>query len=355
MTRWLQIHSHWVERAKYAPFLAAALDAVREIRDRPPEALARMFHGAVRDPKRKIISCGLKWWQSRIESEIVDLLETNRVLPSADVLAERVVYTQLLRPEFFAKDRQGNIRSLPTSREHREIERRLPRTGEGIRIEHGFQSLPTRIVREYAKRFPGRDVNTIKKLIDDINSFERVEVKHFFEKYMYQKQTAEDLIATRRIPARTFRRRMPEEVRRLSPKVPQYQRVQFGCNSMCVALASVLRVKGIPAWYVRTTGLYYVGEPVGVSHSVIRFRLGGNDYLADPHAENPAERLLDLSDPEMGENIARLKKAGAWVEGKDSWAIGIRNWKNFDDLNPSVKRRGGGPAIGYGAFEAPAE
>src|SRR3989338_4557931 len=108
LSRWMQIHGHWVERAKYTPFLAAALDAIRELRNRPPEALTQMFHGVVRDPKRKITSFGLKWWQRQIEGEIIGLLQSNHALPSADALAERVVYTQLLKPEFYSKDKHGN-------------------------------------------------------------------------------------------------------------------------------------------------------------------------------------------------------------------------------------------------------
>ncbi len=357
LSRWMRIRNHWVERGQLSSFIDAVIDEIHAVRDQPPKELERMFHGVVANPKKRIESVGTKTWQRIVEDFTWAAVEAGRPPADSRMLAHRIVYAQILAPEFFAKERSGMLRGQPSKREEREIKRKLPKSAEGVDIEHGYQSLPTRIVRKYAERFPGRDIGTVQRIIDEINAFERVEVKHFFEKIMYQKQTAEDLIATRRIPARKFSRKVPAEIRALRAEGGQrFEMIQFGCNSMSVALASVLRAKRIPAWYVRTTGLYHLGEPTGVSHSVVRFRLNGRDYLADPHATKPADRLLDLNTREMRENVARLKEMGAWVEGKDSWDIGISAWEDFDKHNPSVKDKGRKqPAIEYEDFKVPAE
>jgi hypothetical protein len=177
----------------------------------------------------------------------------------------------------------------------------------------GLQALPTETVKKFAERFPGNDLETVKKILKAVSRFKKVplgldEIKHY-----YAKRTAEDVIHSRKIV--TLKK---EDRRKTGMNI-------YGCNDYALALIGTLRAKGITALFFRE------GEHTGVI-----FKLGDRYYYADPSAEPKAQPFYN-SIKNLPHFFASFK-GKKFDSGRDAWAIGMFS---LDDYWKFASRREG--------------
>ena len=190
-----------------------------------------------------------------------------------------------LDEKFFAKNRKSVSKRLFLPKQ---ASRKTIRGLEG-----GYQTIITPLIRKYAAQFRGKTLSVIDRIVRDMATFERVVVdKPALDKY-YAKRTAEDVIQTRKVVI----------------KKP----VQ-GCVDYAAALCSVLRAKGIPAYFKRDIR----------THSTTLFKLGNKWFRADPTPERVAEdfHLVEV-------NINREIKDSVAI-GVDAWDIGLTGLDRFN-------------------------
>jgi hypothetical protein len=183
----------------------------------------------------------------------------------------------------------------------------------------------TKETLEFLRRNPESMLPAVNKLMNEIYNFERVPLEGNVAKRLYAKQTARDVIATKRVPTTSV--------------------FSFGCAHSCVALAAALKALGIKTTFVRTLQDYkrmleapkLVKPSLRSPHSLVLFELGGRKYIADPWGHRKAMLLK----PEMDERIAELKRERWWSEGENMWSMGITSYKYFTkglNLPKYVKR-----------------
>jgi len=174
-------------------------------------------------------------------------------------------------------------------------------------------TLVTRIVSDFAKKFQPTE-KSIGRLVENIRDWLVEEKDRRVAETAYDWMTAEDVIHFRKIPvvyAKQRGTRVKEPV--------------WGCKTQCDALVAVLDAMGVENRFVRT--MTELGNP----HSVVWFKLGNREYLANPF---PTAVLSFMDKPveQVGQSvrarIQAMKEAGHWNVGKNSQEMEI-TFKKF--------------------------
>ena len=183
----------------------------------------------------------------------------------------------------------------------------------------GPQTRFTNAVREYAERFPGKDLDAVAAIVSDLADFKRIKAKHSMLEEKYARRTAEEILRDRSM-----------YVSNPKTKGSGYQ-VQ-GCVDLNVALCAVLRAKGIPAKFIRTR-----------AHSITLFKLGGEWREADPLEKrtyrmdvrngsrsggDPHPGIKEITE-ERKNHLKQLRENGEYAEGLDAWDIGITGIRDY--------------------------
>ena len=166
---------------------------------------------------------------------------------------------------------------------------------------------PTASVTRYATKFH-KNIEGVGKLVEDISRIELVWEKPDVAKSLYAKQTGEDVIVSRKIPA-----------------VYKSSQPSFGCAALCTALNAALNAMEIENKHVRTI------TDIGTPHSVVWFRLGGREFIADPFMEGRfflGTKMHEV-DGNLKKKIGRLQRSGLWKEGRSLQELGIREYGDY--------------------------
>lgn len=195
-------------------------------------------------------------------------------------------------------------------------------TAKGF-LRAGQQSFFTKAIVDYARKFPGNNLESIGAMVSDIASFKR---RHYTAQNIgkaYAKSSAHEIIESRSVAITKGK------------NLGALAAVE-GCLDYNVALCTALRAKGIPAKFVR----------IGL-HSLTHFFFNGKWFEADPTsgiARTLAERMnrrgqrVDVTklpplvkpiDFRRQEEINSARQRGAYAEGLDAWAIGIKSIGDF--------------------------
>jgi hypothetical protein len=217
---------------------------------------------------------------------------------------------------FFFIDKKGNLKN-------RAIFTNLTLGKPVIGEAKNLQTRVTPTVKAYASQFKPakkgwkgkRDM--VQQIVDKIARIKMEKVKPSHAELLYSKRTAEDILASGKIPA-------------LFPA--GLKRPAWGCSDQVTALIAVLRAKRIQAEYVRT--VYGWWDPnratLNHPHSVAFIHLGNRMYIADPFLlsqgeAHPSNPLLRQVGEEVRARIGHLRHQGKWWPGRDAWGLGIRN------------------------------
>ena len=180
--------------------------------------------------------------------------------------------------------------------------------------KQGIQTSPTPMIRAFASNYRN-DLEGIKRMVRDIggvaskqtpskgeaktasNTFKLVKVKPSFAEWIYGKRTADDIITTKMI-ACPFAVNLPV----------------WGCSDQATALIAALRAKGIEARHIRTVYGWWDKNAATFNrpHSIVWFKLGNRQYLADPFLRTQMEErpLVEQVGERLREQIEHLKKEG---------------------------------------------
>jgi len=174
--------------------------------------------------------------------------------------------------------------SLPVSRRQtRHLKKNKP----------GTQTLITKRITDFANRFPGRNLETIKKIVKTISNFKIIKADAKTIKEKYTKRTASQILRTKNVFVK---------------------RPVRGCVDYNVVLCSVLRAKNIKAFFARNKR----------NHSVTIFELNKKWYRADPMPERVKEdfHIVEIDLEEEKNDLIAF--------GKDAWSIGLTDITKFD-------------------------
>jgi len=148
---------------------------------------------------------------------------------------------------------------------------------------------------------------------------------------LYNKQTADDVIATRQVPS-----------------IMRNGQAIVGCNTIAATLASLLRAatpatgKITDVKVVRTIAVQGMslkdGSPLGMPHTVVSFKINGKKYIAD--AFNHGHGFFDsalvkmrgrvfVEEEKVSKVVELLKKNGRWKEALDPQAFGLEEFESF--------------------------
>lgn len=149
------------------------------------------------------------------------------------------------------------------------------------------------LVKSYAARFPGKNINAVDAIVRDVSGFERVAVDNGVLRRFYARRSAEDILASRKII---------------------FKKPVQGCVDYATVLCAVLRAKGIPAFFGRLFS----------NHSVTLFRMGNEWYRADPTPERVQEgfHLVQVNPKTEFKHYLAI--------GSSARDIGLRSIDDFD-------------------------
>ena len=175
----------------------------------------------------------------------------------------------------------------------------------------GKQITAGKHAKAFAQRFSGKDIETIKRIVKEIHSIEKVavSVKDFIRSY--GKRNSENILSSKKI---------------LTFNVEGGKLAKVGCNDLCIALLGVLKAKGIPATYVRE--LLFRGRKRRWPHSRVKIKLGKKEYLLDPFTSKKEGQVKEI-DFETKKMISKKQSKNTWIEAKDAWSLGINDWGYF--------------------------
>jgi hypothetical protein len=263
------------------------------------------------------------------QAELVDWGEAEKLLrrhweedlPPAKA-AEKVFFEHVAPKLFFAgKPKEPTVKPGVQSEVTPEVRAFALNAVRALRKSPpGFISLMMKnFVNEVRIRSGRISLDQVKELVDRIHGFEKVSLNHRIATKLYAKQTAHDVIATKNIPTS--------------------DKVYFGCSHAAVTLAAALKALGVKQSYVRTIEDYrkalFQPSPEDLNmhrHSVVMFELGSKRYIADPWFND-----IHAVTPEAQKRIEHIKSIGGvgkkemaiWVEDRDSWGLGITDYKHF--------------------------
>ncbi len=190
-------------------------------------------------------------------------------------------------------------------------------------LKAGKQTKVTRVVRQFANRFPGNDLKAVQALVNAISKFPRKKFTINDLSDIYLKRTAEQIIKDNFVAVVH------------GENLGTYAAIA-GCVDYNLVVCAALRAKGIPAKFVRA-GL----------HSTTHFFIGNKWYEMDPTnviVRSFAKRMKRLGKivpegnlPELIEPLSesqlrtysKHRGMGLAAEGFDAWAIGMRSLKDF--------------------------
>ncbi|MBI2598019.1 MAG: hypothetical protein HYW50_02385 [Candidatus Diapherotrites archaeon] len=175
-----------------------------------------------------------------------------------------------------------------------------------------FSLQVTQAVKDFARSFPKTEEG-VRQMISRIQSMVvLVREKPSVADFHYMLQSTHDIISKRKIPV-PFKRNQAE----------------YGCNSLCIAIAGCLKAQNIPFVFVRTIAYWEAGD-IGESHSVVVFRLGKKLFVTDPFRKIGATRQIG---EKLHTQIEDLKRKGKWIEGKSPEDLGIFSIEDFNKHN----------------------
>ena len=165
----------------------------------------------------------------------------------------------------------------------------------------GRQAKATALVKAFAKKFPGKNLETIKNMMKALREFKKVPLSPAVMEKFYARRTAEDIIGTKTIAMLGARERKMTGMEVL------------GCNDYCLALIGLLKAKGIKAEYLWEQKKH---------HSRVIFYLNKQPFLADPTVHLTRQPML--TPLKAKEFKAYLKGLGEGARrGKDMWDAGL--------------------------------
>ena len=178
----------------------------------------------------------------------------------------------------------------------------------------GAQATPTKVVREWAEQFPGKNLETVEKMIQAIKRFKIVRVPAGDLKYFYARRTAEDVIGTQTVVA-------------LSKLAVIKSNVYIhGCVDHALALVAGLRAKGIKAEFVREG-----------CHSWVLFELDGKRYRGDPSfTSRLASPIIEVS-PAMEKSYQVKEMIKGLKKGRDAWDVGLYSLEDYAKWSPEFR------------------
>jgi len=163
----------------------------------------------------------------------------------------------------------------------------------------------TPLVKKFALKFRGSSLQTVKRIVNAISSFQMIDVGLSVAQKLYSQRTAHDIIHSRKIPTYTNFGGDP----------------LLGCADMAIALSAVLKAKGINSM------LYRFPLRGGGMHTQVIFELDGQRYLADPFP-SARKKVKPLSESKFQAILASVERGRASV-GRDLWSMGIKSFEDF--------------------------
>jgi hypothetical protein len=199
-------------------------------------------------------------------------------------------------------------------------------------LKEGEQTRITPAVRDFAERFPGKDMTVVTDILSTILNFRRVEYDDNGLRDIYSKRTADETIRRGEIAFGTA-------------MVKGSKVVVDGCIDYSAATCAVLRAKGIPAKFIRIADhalVHFYIEGKWHEASVINVRRG-SDRRRQHDDPQSSTRITSLR--EVDETRRRLyehaKEQGEYGEGLDAWdpRIGILSINDFKKFMRQVKAK----------------
>ena len=216
--------------------------------------------------------------------------------------------------EFPKTEWKGKVIDLIYKRPGGHISRFLanPRYRERLK---GKQATGTsKVVKEFAKKFPGKDKRMLRKLAAALRRFTIIEIPMGDLKYFYARRTAEDIIHTRTVVSLT-----ESQVMELGLHI-------HGCIDHALAAIGVLRAKGIKASFVRES-----------DHAWVLVEMNQKKYRVDPSYTTRLGRPVMEITPAMEKSYQRKIEAGEMAIGRDAWDVGIFSLEDYAKYEAKLK------------------
>jgi hypothetical protein len=180
--------------------------------------------------------------------------------------------------------------------------------GPKLWLRQGKFSRFTPTVKQFAARFPGKDLKTVQRIAAALRDprimrYEQVPYSKITD--VYARRNADRILIDKVIYGLTLEAQ------------GKHHLTVHGCVDYSNVLATVLRAKGIPCKFVRI-----------VDHSVVHFEMEGKQYVADCTKQNARQRVRRNSGKLLETNKI-FKEQKQLSEGLDSNDVGLHSIDDF--------------------------